>query len=314
MAAKFLAGKKFFFSLLGIFDWFSYVALIIAFTSYFYFKKNNDARYYLWQKIAWGTFILEIIYALPSCNRTIMIMPIVFYLILKSYILNVSWKQVFIVAIGIIIIIFPLGNICRNPAIVNLYLNKKSINENIATNHKTMRNIKNSRDLISNSVFSRLDQSVVFFRIVEMNEPLLYGKSLLNFFISLGPPRFIWHNKPVISGGGDFGHRSGLLAPDVKSTVGVTIIGDWYMNFGLAGIILGMFFMGMLFRLIYECLIKKTNASFSGVMIYSIFWINIIKGMEDWIAPVYAGLVKIFILLLIVHYFLIRRGNYDKEN
>ena len=86
------------------------------------------------------------------------------------------------------------------------------------------------------------------------------------------------------------------------------MVGDWYMNFGLAGIILGMFFMGMLFRLIYEYLIKRTGISFSGVMIYSILWLNIIKGMEDWIAPVYAGLVKIFILLLIIHYFLIKRG------
>lgn len=293
-----------FYSLFGIFDWLSYVALIIAFTSYFYFKKNNDARYRLWQKIAWGTFILEMVYTLPSCNRTSVIMPIILYLILKSYFSRVTWRQIVTIILGAIIVVFPLGNICRSPEILRYYSLVERPIENI---ENSLTYAKNAGNLTFDSIFSRIDQFTVFSRIIEMDEPFLYGKPLLNFFISLGPPRFIWTNKPIISGGGDFGHRSGLLAPSVKSTVGVTIVGDLYMNFGLAGIILGMFFMGMLFRLIYEYLIKRTDISFSGVMIYSILWLNIIKGMEDWIAPVYAGLVKIFILLLIIHYFLIKR-------
>ncbi len=302
--------KSSFYSLLGILDWLSYVAFIIAFLSYFHFKKNNDARYHLWQKITWLTFALEMLYALPSCNRTAMITPIILYLILRSYILNISWKQIIIVILGIIIIIFPLGNICRNPVILPYYLNQKSDKEDVV-NYEIVKNIKNLGNLTANSIFSRLNQSSVFFRIVEMDEHLLYGKSLLSFFISLGPPRFIWHNKPIISGGGDFGHRSGLLAPNVKSTVGVTIIGDLYMNFRLTGIIVGMFILGILFRFIYEILMKKTNFSFSGIMIYAIVWLMIIKGMEDWIAPVYAGLVKTFLMLLLIHYFLIKRSGND---
>ena len=297
-----------FYSLIGIFDWLSSVALIIAFTSYFHFKKNNDARYRLWQKIAWGTFILEMVYVLPSCNRTSVMMLIILYLIIKSYFSRITWQQIIFIILGVAIVLFPFGNACRNPGILRHYSLVERPIENIGN---SLTYIKNAGDFTSNSIFSRIDQFAVFSRIVEMDEPLLYGKSLLKFFISLGPPRFIWHNKPIIVGGGDFGHRSGLLAPDVKSTtVGVTMVGDWYMNFGLAGIILGMFFMGMLFRLIYEYLIKRTGISFSGVMIYSILWLNIIKGMEDWIAPVYAGLVKIFILLLIIHYFLIK---HEKE-
>ena len=297
-----------FYSLLGILDWLSSIALIIAFTSYFYFKKNNDTRYHLWQKISWGTFILEMVYALPSCSRAFVIIPIVLYFILRSYFLRITWQQIVITVLGTLIILFPLGNACRNPEILHSYSLVKKPTEVEKPTENFLTYTKNVGDFTSNSIFSRIDQSNVFFRIVEMDEPLLYGKPLLNFFISLGPPRFIWTNKPIISGGGDFGHRSGLLAPSVKSTVGVTIIGDWYMNFGLAGIIFGMFFMGILFRLIYVYLIRRTEISLSGVMIYSIIWLNIIRGMEDWIAPVYAGLVKIFILLLIIHYFLIKRG------
>ncbi|MCL5004512.1 MAG: hypothetical protein M1170_01030, partial [Patescibacteria group bacterium] len=260
---------------------------------------------FLWRKIAWGTFILEMVYALPSCNRTSMIMPIFFYLILKSYFSRIAWRLVVFIILGAAIVLFPFGNACRNPEILRHY---NLAGKSIGNIENSLTYVKNTGDFVSNSIFSRIDQFAVFSRIIEMDEPLLYGKSLLNFFISLGPPRFIWTNKPVISGGSDFGHRSGLLAPEVKSTVGVTMVGDWYMNFGLIGIILGMFFMGVLFRLIYEYFIKRAATSLSGVMIYGILWFNIIKGMEDWIAPVYAGLVKIFVLLLIVHYFLIKRG------
>lgn len=278
-----------FFSLIGILDWLSFIALIIAFTSYFYFKKVNDARYHLWQKIAWGTFILEIIYALPSCSRAFVIIPIVLYLMMRFYFSKITWQQIIITVFGIVIILFPFGNACRNPEILRHYSLVKKVEkpiENIEKVEKLIKNIsnfltyiKNAKNFIFNSSH-RIDQFNVFNRIIEMDEPLLHGKSLLNFFISLGPPRFIWKDKPIISGGGDF---------------------------GLAGIILGMFFMGILFRLIYEYLIRRTGISFSGVMIYSILWINIIRGTEDWIAPVYAGLVKIFILLLIIHYFLIKR-------
>ena len=77
-----------------------------------------------------------------------------------------------------------------------------------------------------------------------------------------------------------------------------------YLNFGVWGIIFGMLFFGTLFRFIFDFFIGKSNFSLSGIVIYSIFWIQIIKGTEDWIAPVWAGLVKLFVILLIIHLFL----------
>jgi type IV secretory pathway VirB2 component (pilin) len=299
-----------FFSLIGILEWVSYLALIIAFSSYFYFRKNNDARRYLWQKMAWGVFILEIAYALPSCNRTSVIVPVIIYFILKHYFSSISWRQIVAAVLGILIV-FPFGNVCRNPAIFQQYFSaeEKQINAGTPVIKNFGNFSSNFANFTSNSVFSRIDQSIVFSRIIEMDEPFLYGRSFLNFFISLGPPRFIWEDKPVISEGSDFGHRSGLLAPDVKSTVGVTMVGDLYMNFGLAGVILGMFLIGIFFRFIYEYLINRTNISFSGVAFYIFFWLNTVKGMEDRIALVYAGLVKLFIILLAINYFLIKRKN-----
>ncbi|MEK7062256.1 MAG: oligosaccharide repeat unit polymerase, partial [Patescibacteria group bacterium] len=100
-----------------------------------------------------------------------------------------------------------------------------------------------------------------------------------------------------------FGHRIGVLADDDRITgVGPTVVGYWLINFGLAGVVFGMFLMGMLFRLIYEYLIKRTKTSLSGVMIYSVLWVQIIKGMEDWVAPVYVGVIRTFVILLAINF------------
>ena len=75
------------------------------------------------------------------------------------------------------------------------------------------------------------------------------------------------------------------------------------MNFGVWGIIFGMLFFGSLYRFIFDLFIRKSDNSLSGAVIYAIFWIQIIKGTEDWIAPVWAGLVKLFVILLVIHFY-----------
>ena len=186
---------------------------------------------------------------------------------------------------------------CRNPEILRVY--------SVVTDNKV--SISHIPNLAADSFLSRFNHSYIFSKILEYPQPLLYGSSLSEFFVSLGPPRFIWKDKPlsINASGNEFGHVYGIVNPDdFESSVSPTIVGDWYINFGLAGIIGGMFFIGLLFRVIYEYLIRATNHSLSGVMIYSIAWIQIMHGMESWIAPAYAGLFKLLIMLVIIHFFL----------
>ena len=91
------------------------------------------------------------------------------------------------------------------------------------------------------------------------------------------------------------------------------MIGDWYLNFGLVGIIAGMFFIGIIYKFIYFYLIESTNHSPGGVMLYTLAWLQIIKGLEGWIASTYAGLVKLIILLVLIHFFLVRNKNAQNQ-
>lgn len=293
---------------IGFLDWLGYIALVIAFISYFQLKKNNDAHYKLWRILAWGAFAVEIVYALPSCVRANVVIPIVLYFIVRFLLVKIDYKMIFFAGLGIALVLFPLGNLCRHPQIMGMYntpptIQDSALQEAAPSPQETLaRAASFTIYFIAESFLSRIDQSNVITGIIEHPQPLLYGKPLLNFFVSLGPPRFLWENKPIITADGNaFGHVIGVLAPSNMNTfVGATVVGDWYINFGIGGIIIGMFFMGLLFRIIYDYCIVRTNVSSSGVLLYSIAWVQIMRGFEDSIAPVYAGLVKVMILLFMI--------------
>ncbi len=291
-----------FYSLIGLLNWLGYLALVISFIGYFHLKKIGDQRYICWRWLAYGIFAFEILYGLPTCSKLLVIVPIVLYLIVRSYLVKIEYRQIILWLIIIILFLFPFGRFCRAPVALQKYL----------TVSDSGIKVSNLDSLVSGSFLKRIDQSTIFSKIVESKEPFSFwrGKSLVNFFVTLGPPRFIWKDKPlsINAYGNEFGHRLGVVVPDdFQTSIGPTMVGDWYLNFGILGIILGMFLMGIVFRIIYEYFIKETKASLSGVLFYSIIWIQVIWGMEDWVSSVYAGLIKLFVIMLIVHFFLIKR-------
>ncbi|MEK7555445.1 MAG: hypothetical protein AAB516_01335 [Patescibacteria group bacterium] len=296
------------YGVVGYLDWFFYFALVIAFISYFHLKKNGDKRYRQWRVVAWGTFALEMLYAFPMCGRLEIIVPVILYLIVKFYFLNIPWWKIILIGLGLSIVLFPFGIVCRSPETLETYSVVEDIEDvrvvsDIADNR--IVNIKKIPVFISDTFIARMDQSVLFLKLVEAELPSLRGKPLLKFFISF-IPRPLWENKPTINiDGNAFGHLINILSPgDSMTSVGPTIVGDWYWNFGVVGIIFGMFFMGFLWRIFYEYLIKGTVLSLSGVFIYSVVFVQVVKGIENEIVSVYAGLAKFLIILLIIHFFL----------
>jgi len=274
-----------FYSAVMMLRWLDYIALIIAFASYFYLKKSADKRFRYWQAIAYVVFLLEIIYALPTCSKLAVIVPIVLYLIVRWYVFKPDYKMIGVAAI-FIFLLFPFGSICRSTIVLNSY----SV----------------TGDFAVKSFTGRTNQFILFNKTIELGRPLGYNKMVESFLTTLGPPRFIWKDKPLSlnAKGNEFGKAIGLVNPrDFSTSVGPTLPGDLYMNFGIFGVTLGMFLFGFLWRMIYLYFIKESGKSLSGILFYSVFWIEIIRGMEDWTAPVYAGLVKLFLLLLIIHLF-----------
>lgn len=61
-------------------------------------------------------------------------------------------------------------------------------------------------------------------------------------------PRIVWRGKPTVSRGAWFTTylRMAPREEEATTSTGMTIVGEWYWNFGLPGVIVGMFLTGLL--------------------------------------------------------------------
>ncbi len=73
--------------------------------------------------------------------------------------------------------------------------------------------------------------------------------SLIGFAI----PRVLWPDKPVKVLGQTFGHRYSYLAPDdITTAINLPFLVEFYANFGVKGVLCGMFLVGIIFRVLEE--------------------------------------------------------------
>lgn len=70
-------------------------------------------------------------------------------------------------------------------------------------------------------------------------------------------PRTLWAEKPLVGEFGLWFTRLYFDIPDSISSNGPTIFGDLFRNFGLVGILIGMFFVGAYLRILYGSLICR---------------------------------------------------------
>ena len=81
--------------------------------------------------------------------------------------------------------------------------------------------------------------------------PFLHGETYLPILYKL-VPRAVFADKP--GDVRDLGIRYGFMAPDTMRAFKVHQLGEFYVNFGLAGVLLGMGALGLLYRALHELL------------------------------------------------------------
>jgi hypothetical protein len=120
-------------------------------------------------------------------------------------------------------------------------------------------------------------------------------RTLLTSFI----PRIIWPGKPQGSIGQDFGHRYGLLQPhDMVTSMNLPWIVEFYANFGLLGVMLGMLFVGVFFRILMEKFRVNVHSPLEHVLAvtitFSLFY------AESNFALMVGGILPIFIVFMVL--------------
>jgi hypothetical protein len=126
----------------------------------------------------------------------------------------------------------------------------------------------------------------------EMGDPSLYLKIPLIAFV----PRLLWPDKPVIQAGAVFG-RLFFIPIDYQSSldsisIGMYHIGDLYLTFGVAGVLIGMCVLGCLYRLFYQLFDPGRSADIGLKFLYIIVLFPLVNGFESDIPTTFGNLLK----------------------
>ena len=155
---------------------------------------------------------------------------------------------------------------------------------------------------INTGVVNRIGHSIsVFADVINMTPeqvPYWRGGSYQTLWTSF-IPRFLWPGKPQATIGNEFGHRYNFLGPTDKSTShNLPWLPEFYANFGIFGVLGGMFAVGVLFRFLVQKLSVPISSSIEYVLgatvTFSLFY------AESNFALMVGGVLTTYLALLIL--------------
>lgn len=159
--------------------------------------------------------------------------------------------------------------------------------------------------LIVEPFLSRSFGADMFFLIVDKTPseyPFRYGKTFLSAIWAL-VPRQVWRGKPW-SLGVQFNSTYLAHASMPESSVAPSLIGEFYLNFHILGIVVGFFLLGIMARFVFDYCIKR-NTGFEGVCLYLFFFPILVQGLEGPLTDhfVYFPFFKVISLLVLFFVF-----------
>lgn len=132
------------------------------------------------------------------------------------------------------------------------------------------------------------------------------GETLLLAPVSVLIPRLFWPDKPSIVIGREFGETFRLIhSRDRQTQIGASSIGELYWNFGTAGVLVGMFLFGILYRWWYRRYGEGERTDDAVRRAVYVVLLTLCWNIEGGIASMLAGAVKI--LLLVTFFVVISR-------
>jgi hypothetical protein len=148
------------------------------------------------------------------------------------------------------------------------------------------------------SSVNRIGHIVLLAYVVETTPSMVpyWGGQTYAFLFASAIPRFVWPEKPMASFGHEFGLRYLLLhSRNVDTTINVPWLVEFYMNFGVTGVIVGMALVGVVFRFLIQKLSHPTSSPAEYVLglclVFQLF------NAEPSLAVMWGGLLLTFVSL-----------------
>jgi len=151
--------------------------------------------------------------------------------------------------------------------------------------------------------FRNIDSVALIVQKTPEQHPYLRGELYRQALPVTIVPRFLWPSKPSLQAGYEFGQKYLGLPPEIRTSIPITQPGDLYMNFGLAGVLLGMAAWGAAAGLLYRWFVRQ--ASVAAILVY-VTAISIIVTIEaDFVSLVATGF-RLLLMTLAVGWVLSR--------
>ncbi|MBS1730635.1 MAG: oligosaccharide repeat unit polymerase [Bacteroidetes bacterium] len=160
--------------------------------------------------------------------------------------------------------------------------------------------------MVGTTNFTGVDKTSQIINGIPDKLPYQFGESLV-YWLTSPIPRTWWPDKPAISygliigekiyGKRDFDDPGGGIPPGY--------VAEMYLNFGYAGIVLGMFLMGLLFKLFYDAYKKNRATSIYAMLIFVIVFVplalKLIGGdFSGCMTKVIKGVVSVYIIMKLI--------------
>jgi hypothetical protein len=152
-------------------------------------------------------------------------------------------------------------------------------------------------------IMSRASALVTFAKVVYLTPEYVpyWGGYTYRYLYTSIIPRFLYPQKPVKILGQEFGHRYELLDPfDQTTSYNLPVLVEFYINFGVWGIIIGMLMIGIFFRNLY-IFFNHPDAGEAGIVIGTIIFIGLYN-LESDLSLILGNTLHYIILL----YFLLK--------
>lgn len=155
-----------------------------------------------------------------------------------------------------------------------------------------------ARSYLMSSWVNRLGNIAMFARVIDMTPsvvPYWDGETYRFLRVSL-VPRFLWPEKPVSGFGNEFGRRYGFIdESNVKTSVNLPWLPEFYANFGTWGVLVGMPLVGIAFRFLIQKLVRR-DASHTEYVLALTLLFELFYG-ESNLALMWGNLALVFIAL-----------------
>lgn len=233
---------------------------------------------------------------------TLIAFPALAYLVVRR---SLPWKTVLLVFLISIFVIFPIYNTYRVQS------------RNLDTAERLDRTLRVAQRWDTEAY---LDRSIQAFlgrmAMITSTAAILrdtgrwvdfkYGDTLILAPIGVLIPRILWPDKPSIVIGREFGATFQLVnESDRETSIAISAVGEFYWNFHIPGVLIGMFLLGAGYRWYY---LRYGSGTAYDPIRKSIYLALLTQtfAVEGNVAAFAAGFIKTLIMLSVLLFFLRR--------